>query len=77
MHSPAALWPAIRLSLIMSLIHSWTTMQIDFAQACPQAPMLHQQFVELPKGADISHNPDECIFEVRKNVCGGKDVGRQ
>jgi hypothetical protein len=77
-YSPVAQWPVIRLMLIESLKHNYVTKQLDFVQAFPQAPISKKQFVELPKGLEIEGASNAThVFEVLRNIYGGKDAGRQ
>ena len=40
--------------------------------------MLRKQYMKLPKGIQIKgvDNPDDWVLELKKNLCGGKDAGR-
>ena len=78
-YSPTASWPAMRLLLALTLTEGWSTRQIDFVQAFPQAPIRVKQYMKLPKGIDIEgvDGPRDWVLEVHKNVYGGKDAGRQ
>ena len=38
-YAPVASWNAIRLVLSMVLVHNWKTIQLDYVQAFPQAPI--------------------------------------
>ena len=60
--------------LIESLKHNYVTKQLAF----PQAPISKKQFVELPKGLEIEGASNAThVFEVLRNIYGGKDAGRQ
>ena len=76
-YSPTASWPAIRLQLVLTLVHDWYTKQIDFVQAFPQAPIPSVQYMKLPKGISIEgvDNPNEWVLELHKNIYGGKVAG--
>ena len=64
--------------LVNALIQKWHAKQLDFVQAFPQAPIAKTQFVELPKGITIKGvNSSTHVFEVLRNIYGGKDAGRQ
>jgi Reverse transcriptase (RNA-dependent DNA polymerase) len=77
-YSPTVTWPSIRLVLLLVLIHSWKTRQLDFVQAFPQVDISHQQFVELPKGIKIEGvSSKDWVLEALQNVYGGKDAGQQ
>ena len=77
-YSPTASWPAVRLMLALTLVNQWFTRQIDFVQAFPQAPMTKQQFMKLPKGIQIEgvDDPNEWVLELKRNLYGGCDAGR-
>ena len=76
-YSPTASWPAVRLALSMVLLHGWHAKQVDYVQAYPQAPAARPMYMEIPKGCDIpGHNPKDWVFNVPRNIYGGKDSGR-
>ena len=52
-YSPVASWPSIRLVLALTLMHNWHTMQLDFVQAYPQAPISKVQYMAWPRGIEI------------------------
>ena len=59
-------------------MNNWFTKQIDFVQAFPQAPLDKPQFMKLPKGITIEgvDDPKDWVLEVKRNMYGGKDAGR-
>ena len=65
--------------MALTLTEGWSTRQIDFVQAFPQAPIRVKQYMKLPKGIEIAgvDDPRDWVLEVHKNVYGGKDAGRQ
>ncbi len=76
-YSPTASWPAVRLALGMVLLHGWHAKQVDYVQAYPQAPAARPMFMEIPKGCDIpGHNPKDWVFNVPRNIYGGKESGQ-
>ena len=77
-YSPTASWPAVRLLLALTLVNNWYTRQIDFVQAFPQAPLTSPQYMKLPKGIHVEgvDDPRDYVLEVLRNMCGGKDAGR-
>ena len=38
-YSPVAGWPSIRIVLILVELEGWKTMQVDYVQEFPQAPI--------------------------------------
>ncbi len=47
-YDPVASWSSIRMLLIMSLQHGWTTKQIDFSNAFFQGTLEEDVYVALP-----------------------------
>jgi hypothetical protein len=39
--------------LIMVAQHNWHTVQIDYVNAFPQAPIEHMLYMEIPKGFEL------------------------
>ena len=77
-YAPVTQWPVMHLMLIEALKHNYTTKQLDFVQAFPQAPILKTQFAELPKGIKIQNADSKTHgFEALRSIYGGKDAGRQ
>ena len=61
----------------MVLLHGWHAKQVDYVQAYPQAPAVKPMHMEIPKICDIpAHNPNNWVFNVPRNIYGGKDPGR-
>ena len=76
-YCPCATWSSIRLQLIMALQKGWHTMQLDFVQAYPQAPISKVQYMKLPKGIAMEGiDPKQHVLEIHKNIYGGRDAGR-
>ena len=89
-YSPVVRWTSIRLLMVLALINGWSTRQIDFVLAYPQARISTDNvFLEIPKDFDPSDmplpegvdrtefNPDEYCLHVTQNIYGGRDSGRQ
>lgn len=76
-YSPVATWASIRLMLNLSLQQDWYTVQLDFVQAYPQAPISKVQYMKMPKGIEIDGVASrDHVLKVTKNVYGGRDAGR-
>ena len=76
-YSPVASWPSIRLLLTLVLIHDWHTIQLNFVQAYPQAPISKVQYMAWPKGIEVpGFDPSQYVLMVTKNIYGGRDAGR-
>ena len=76
-YSPTASWPAIRLALSMVILHRWHAKQVDYVLAYPQAPAARPMFMEIPRGCELpGHHPKDWVFNVPRNIYGGKESGR-
>ena len=40
----------------MVLVNNWKTIQLDYVQAFPQAPIERELFMEIPKGFDVDES---------------------
>ena len=77
--APVVTWLAIRLVLILSLLLSWHTRQIDFVLAYPQAPIETPLWMEVPKGVTLQGLPKkdkDYVLELKMNLYGQKQAGR-
>ena len=58
-YSPVVRWTTIRLCLVLSLIFGWSTRQLDFVQAYPQAKASTDNiYIEVPQGIDFPRYQD-------------------
>ena len=63
--------------LASTLLHNWHTVQLDFVQAYPQAPISRVQFMAWPKGIRMPGiDPSTHVLKVTKNIYGGRNAGR-
>jgi hypothetical protein len=76
-YAPVASWNSIRLLLTMVAVHGWSTKQLDYVQAFPQAPVEKELYMEIPKGMEPEHgNAKDYVLQLHKNVYGQKQAGR-
>jgi len=76
-YAPVASWNSIRLLLTMTAVHGWTTKQIDYVLAFPQAPVDREIYMKIPKGFTIDGGKgDDFVLRLNKNVYGQKQAGR-
>ena len=72
-YTPVASWNTIRLLLILVLVHSWHTIQLDYVLAFTQAPVDRNLYMKIPKGFEVEGaNRGEYIFKIKKNMYGQK-----
>jgi hypothetical protein len=70
---------SIRLVLILSILLSWHTWQIDFVLAYPQAPIETPLYMEVPKGDTLNGLPKQSqdyVLELKKNLYGQWQAGQ-
>jgi hypothetical protein len=77
-YSPVVAWPMTRFFLTQSLLNNWTTKQIDFVLAFPQAPVERDLYMEIPKGIHVEGAKDgeEYVLQLVRNLNGQKQAGR-
>lgn len=76
-YAPVASWNSIRLQLIMAVIFGWTTRQLDYVLAFPQAPVDRDIYMEIPRGFEIEGAArGEYVLQLKRNVYGQKQAGR-
>jgi hypothetical protein len=77
-YAPVASWATIRLVLIIAIINRWTTLQIDYVMAFPQADAETQDlYMKIPAGVKVvdGRNEDYAV-RIKKNLYGQKQAGR-
>jgi hypothetical protein len=76
-YSPVVRWTTIRLCLVLSLIFGWSTRQLDFVQAYPQAKASTDNiYIEVPQGIDFPGRRKEFCLHILQNIYGSRDAGR-
>jgi Reverse transcriptase (RNA-dependent DNA polymerase) len=64
-YSPVVRWTTIRLTLVLALLNGWSTRQLDFVQAYPQAKVSTDNvYIDVPRGS-ISKGSERtfaCMF---------------
>ena len=63
------------LSLV--LLHDWKSVQLDYVQAFPQAPLEKPEFIELPRGIEIEGISAEThVLKLLRNIYGRRAASR-
>ena len=76
-HSPTARWPTICLMLSLTLLHDWKSIQLDYVQAFPQAPLKKPEYIELPPGIEIEGISREThVLKLLRNIYGRRAASR-
>ena len=76
-YAPVDSWDSIHLLLTMIVLHNWTTKQIDYVQAFPQAPAEKDLYLGVPAGFEVEEGKERYYdLKLHKNVYGQKQAGR-
>lgn len=74
-HSPVVGWPMIWLFLNLMTMNGWTSRQVDFVLAFPQAEIECDMHMEVPLGFEVNGNRRDHRSFLRCNLCGQKQAG--
>ena len=72
LYSPVCSWSTIRLMLVLSIVLSLVTVQVDYTSAFVQAPIKDEVFVEMPQGFRQSGK----VLKLKKSLYGLKQAPR-
>jgi hypothetical protein len=75
-YSPVVGWSTIRMFLIIMLINQWSSRQVDFVLAFPQADIECEMFMEVPQGFNVDGARADYCLRLKKNLYGQKQAGR-
>ena len=68
-YAPVMTWYAIHIMSIFGMLLGWAVHQIYFVQACPQAPIEADMYMELPQGIEINHgNSKDYVLLLLSNL---------
>jgi Reverse transcriptase (RNA-dependent DNA polymerase) len=75
-YAPVIAWSTIRLFLVIALLNKWSTRQVDFVLAYPQADIEVPMYMEIPKGFKFKGSRLTHCLLLKKNLYGQKQAGR-
>ena len=76
-YSPVVQWSSVRIALILTISQGWSSRQIDFVLAFPQADITHDNYMRLPKGVKTIYGDGKShVLKIKKNLYGGKNAGK-
>jgi Reverse transcriptase (RNA-dependent DNA polymerase) len=75
-YAPVASWLSIRLIMNIAVLSGWTTRQLDFVLAFPQAPVETDLYMEIPQGFNIDGSRKNKVLKLVNNLYGQKQAGR-
>jgi hypothetical protein len=62
--------------LILMLTNGWSSRQVDFVLAFPQADIECEMYMEVPQGFNVDGNRSDYCLRLVKNLYGQKQAGR-
>jgi Reverse transcriptase (RNA-dependent DNA polymerase) len=68
--APVASCLSIRLILLFAALNKWTTKQLDFDPAFPQATVEKKLYISIPKGCETEGENDDWALKVLNNIYG-------
>jgi hypothetical protein len=76
-YAPVATWSSIRLIMTMAALNNWSTKQLDFVLAFPQAPVETDIYMEIPDGFALAKGTKkDKVLKLVNNLYGQKQAGR-
>lgn len=78
-YAPVAGWSSIRLLLALVLLNGWSTVQLDYVLAFPQAPVERELYMRLPKGFTVTgvHEPNMYVLRINRKQHLRAKTGRK
>ena len=76
-YAPVVTWQTVQFFLILSILLGWSSRQLDFVMAYPQAPAEMPLYLRLPQGYKRKGMTRKMhVLKLRRNVYGQKQAGR-
>ena len=77
-YSPVVGWETIRSLLTLAIMNGWSTRQIDFVLAFPQAEVECPMYMEIPKECIIEGSTEGGteVLKLKKNLYGQRQAGK-
>ena len=76
-HVHVAKWTSILMSLIMTIVHSRHTKQLDYVAAFPQAPVERELYMIIPNGIHLQGKASEDhVLKLHNNTYGQNNAGK-
>ena len=71
-----ASWKSMRLLTTLAIALLWHTIQLDYVQAFPQAPINKPIYFKIPTGFKLKGHPKDHTLKVNNNIYGQKNAGQ-
>jgi Reverse transcriptase (RNA-dependent DNA polymerase) len=76
-YAPVVGWSTIRLFLNLMIVNGWTSRQIDFILAFPQADIECDMYIEIPIGFKVEGISRKThVLRLKRNLYGQRQAGR-
>ena len=76
-YAPVVLWSSIRITLLLSILNEWNSVQLDYVHAYPEAPIEKEMYMKIPVGINIAKGEKEgFMLKMIRNIYGQKQAGR-
>ena len=76
-YAPVLKWSSTRLTMLLTIINEWKSVQLDYVHAYPQAPIEKEMYMKVPVGIDITEGAKEDFaLKMFRNIYGQKQAGR-
>ena len=75
-YTPVTSWETVRRIFVLSLVHEWTSWQIDYIITFPQAPIDKPTYTRIPPCLKIPGDPRKYALSMHRNLYKQKESGR-
>ena len=76
LHSPVSGWSSIRILLIILELEVWKTIQVDYVQYFPQAPIEKDLYLKVPAGFQVEDGDNnDYELKLHRKIYGQKQYG--
>jgi Reverse transcriptase (RNA-dependent DNA polymerase) len=75
-YAPVVGWLTIRLFLNLMIVNGWTSRQIDFMLAFPQADIECDVYMEVPIGFKVNGSRQDFVLKLKPNLYGQRQAER-
>ena len=76
-YAPVVKWSSIRLTVLLTILNGWKSIQLDYVHAYPQAPIEKEMYMKVTVGFNITEGAKEDFaLKMIRNIYGQKQAGR-
>ena len=75
-YAPVVRWSSIRLTLVLTILNKWHTIQLEYVHAFPQALVEKEIYMRIPAGIQIKGDVDkDYALKKHRNIYGQRQAG--